>query len=203
MPPDATVNIESASLKPSPFPILQSDPAPQGEPLAVALLRRDRKATAEFVAQHADVIHAYVARRLFPRTSLVEDMVQDVFMDALRGLHQYRGEAPLKHWLLSIARHKVQDYYRRQALEVEIEESGAEPSVEPLFDAWLDQENLSARVKRTMAELPESYRCLLLWRYWEKVPASEMAARLNNTEKSVERMLARAREQFRRRWEGE
>ncbi len=185
-------------MKPSPFPILQSV-----DPLVAPLLARDRKATAEFVAGHADVIHAYVSRRLFPRTDLVEDVVQDVFMDALRGLHRYRGDSPLRHWLLAIARHKVQDYYRGRILEVELDDGAAEIAADQPFDAWLDRENVSAKVRQTMSALPDSYRCLLLWRYWEKASAAEMASRLGKTEKSVERMLARARDQFRRRWQGE
>lgn len=190
-------------MKPSPFPILPGTPPAAIDPLVASLLARDRKATAEFVAQHADVIHAYVSRRLFPRADLVEDMVQDVFMDALRGLHRYRGESPLRHWLLAIARHKVQDHYRTRITEVELGEDNGDLAAEPNFDLWLDRQNVSAKVRQTMSALPDSYRCLLLWRYWEKASAAEMAARMGKTEKSVERMLARARDHFRRRWQGE
>lgn len=173
------------------------------EPLVAPLLARDRKATAEFVAEHADMIHSYLSRRLFPRTDLVEDMVQDVFMDALRGLPRFRGDSPLRHWLLAIARHKVQDYYRGRILEVELDDSAGEAAPGEPFDSWLDREHVSAKVRETMSALPDSYRCLLLWRYWEKASAAEMAARLGNTEKGVERMLARARDHFRRRWQNE
>lgn len=195
--------MEAHRLKPSPFLILPSTPPGVTDPLVPPIVARDRKATAEFVAEHADVIHAYVSRRLFPRADLVEDMVQDVFMDALRGLGRYRGDSPLRHWLLAIARHKVQDYYRGRILEVEIGEEGEELAAEPGIDLWLDRQSVSAKVKETMSGLPESYRCLLLWRYWEKASAAEMATRLGKTEKGVERMLARARDHFRRRWQGE
>ena len=193
--------MEVATLKSDPFPILEDTPA--GQATAAGVLARDRKATAEFVAAHADAVYAYVRRRLFPNTALVEDMVQDVFIDALRGLPRYRGEAPLRHWLLAIARHKVQDYYRGRVLEVPLEDDGQLPSAEATIDGWLEEERICAKVKEILSQLPEAYRCLLLWRYWEKAPSAEMAARLQKTEKSVERMLARAREQFRRRWEDE
>ncbi|MBL8173108.1 MAG: sigma-70 family RNA polymerase sigma factor [Bryobacterales bacterium] len=190
-------------MKPSPFPILPAAPAAAPDSVVRGLLARDRKATAEFVASHADVIHAYVSRRLFPRSDLVEDMVQDVFLDALRGLPGYRGESPVRHWLLAIARHKIQDYYRRRILEVEIEEDSPDPGAGLPIDILTGAEDVSVKVKETMATLPDAYRSLLLWRYWEKVPAAQMAARLNKTEKSVERMLARARDHFRRRWQHE
>jgi DNA-directed RNA polymerase specialized sigma24 family protein len=44
---------------------------------------------------------------------------------------------------------------------------------------------------------------VLLWRYWERRSAAEMAAATGRTEKAIERLLARARGQFRRRWNRE
>jgi len=41
---------------------------------------------------------------------------------------------------------------------------------------------------------------VLVWRYWDQRPLAEMAAISGNTEKAIERLLARARRLFRRRW---
>ena len=46
----------------------------------------------------------------------------------------------------------------------------------------------------------DASRLALLWRYWEKCSAAEMARRAGKTEKAIERLLMRARDQFRRRW---
>jgi DNA-directed RNA polymerase specialized sigma24 family protein len=54
-----------------------------------------------------------------------------------------------------------------------------------------------------LEHLPDAYRAALMWRYWEKRSAREMAAMSGRTEKSIERLLARARQQFRRRWSEE
>src|ERR671914_1689173 len=74
--------------------------------LVAAILRKDRKATARFVAEYTDCIYAYVRHRLAPRADLVDDVVQDVFLAALGSLSTFRGNAPLRSWLLGIARHK-------------------------------------------------------------------------------------------------
>jgi RNA polymerase sigma-70 factor (ECF subfamily) len=171
--------------------------------LITAVIERDRKATAEFVATHSDAVYNYLRRRLFPRMDVAEDLLQEVFLDALKGLGTFRQESGLRAWLLGIARHKLQDYYRRRLREDWIASEADEPLVEERFDDWLDEQNLSARVEQTLGALPEAYRVVLMWRYWEKVSAAEMAARTGKTEKAVERMLARAREQFRRRWYAE
>jgi DNA-directed RNA polymerase specialized sigma24 family protein len=54
-----------------------------------------------------------------------------------------------------------------------------------------------------LASLPEAYSLALLWRYWEKRSAQEMAERTGKTVKAIERLLARAREMFRERWSNE
>src|SRR5215831_2056728 len=97
--------------------------------LVAEILNKDRKATAEFVARYADHVYAYVRRRLIPRADLVEDLVQEVFLAAWESLDKFRGDSSLRNWLLGIARHKVEDHYRKRLREVQIadEEEGGEP----------------------------------------------------------------------------
>ena len=68
--------------------------------LVAAVIRKDRKATAEFVERFADPVHAYVRMRLAPHGELVDDLVQEVFLAALKGLPSFAGRASLKSWLL-------------------------------------------------------------------------------------------------------
>jgi RNA polymerase sigma-70 factor (ECF subfamily) len=177
----------------------------QERALVAALLNRDRKATAEFVSLYSDCVYAFVRSRVAPRFDLVDDLVQDVFLAAWECIGQFQGSGPLRGWLLGIARHKVEDYYRARLrvpeptpeVDLEILAGGMMPD----FDGALDQEQIQSRTCRVMAALSEPYRLALVWRYWNKVSAREMAARLGKTEKAVERLLARARQQFRERWD--
>ena len=99
--------------------------------LVAEILSKDRKATAEFVARYADHVYAYVRRRLIPRADLVDDLVQEVFLAAWESLDKFRGYSSLRSWLLGIARHKVEDHYRKRLREVQIadeeEGMGSEP----------------------------------------------------------------------------
>ena len=45
--------------------------------LVTSILRKDRKATAEFVSLHADAVYAYLRHRLRPQADLVEDLMQE------------------------------------------------------------------------------------------------------------------------------
>jgi RNA polymerase sigma-70 factor (ECF subfamily) len=175
--------------------------------LVAAILQKDRKATAEFVARYADQIYLYIRSRLIPRLDLVDDLVQEVFLAAWENLATYRGESPLGWWLQGIARHKVENFYRaclRSPLPLE-EASREAPQVvmEVDIDEFLDRGRLQEKTRSVLATLPEAYRLALLWRYWEKCSAQEMAMRTGKTEKAIERLLAHAREMFRERWKND
>ena len=172
--------------------------------LVTAVLQRDRKATAEFVDTYTDAVYAFIRRRLSPRLDLVEDLVQEVFIAAWENLNSFRGASPLRAWLLGIARHKVEDYYRRLLQSAQpLEPATAEelPAEDLDMEGIADRERTERRARQVLEELPERYRVALQWRYWEKRSARQMAKAAGRSEKAIERLLARAREQFRRRWQ--
>lgn len=179
--------------------------AEQDAGLVTALLARDRKATAEFVARYSDRIYSYVCSRLAPNLENAEDLVQEVFLAAWKGLPSFQGGSTLGAWVLGIARHKVQDYYRVRLRDPDpLDEDFAESEEAMLLpepERALDEQRMRERTLRVLAELPEQYQVVLRWRYWEKCPVLEMAARTGKTEKAIERLLARARDQFRRKWQ--
>jgi RNA polymerase sigma-70 factor, ECF subfamily len=171
--------------------------------LVTAVLQRDRKATAEFVNTYTDAVYSFVRRRLSPRHDLVEDLVQEVFIAAWENLNSFRGVSPLRAWLLGIARHKIEDYYRKllqsaQPLDPVVAQEL--PATELDIEAIADRERTEQRARQVLEELPEHYSMALQWRYWEKRSARQMAEATGRSEKAIERLLARAREQFRRRW---
>ena len=172
--------------------------------LVEAVLRKDRKATAEFVSRYADRIYAYIRSRLAPRYDLVDDLVQEVVLSAWQSLGRYRGDGPLQAWIMGIARHKVEDHYRACLRAPEPIGDGDDRQDAlaslPEFDELLEQEQIRRNTWQVMSELPELYRVALIWRYWEKASAREMAAKAGKTEKAIERLLARARAEFRERW---
>ena len=169
-----------------------------------AVLQKDRKASAEFVAIYSGDVYSYVRHRLLPRTDLAEDLTQEVFLAAWEGLHSFRGDSSLRNWLLAIARNRIEDHYRRRLREPfpsDVESPDpADDSPELRLDEEIDRQRLSVRTRQVLGTLPEIYSFVLLWRYWEKRSVQEIAAETGRTEKAVERLLARARAVFRARW---
>ncbi len=181
-----------------------AEPGPSDDRRLVAgVLAKDRKATAEFVERCADCVYPFVSRRLMPQTAAVEDLVQEIVIAAWQNLANFRGESGLRSWVLGIARHKVEDHYRKRIRETELDEGDdgvAELALQPGFEERLDKEAEERNVQAVLAGLPEAYGLALQWRYRDNRSTREIAEMTGKTEKAIERLLARARESFRRRW---
>jgi RNA polymerase sigma-70 factor (ECF subfamily) len=172
--------------------------------LISSVLRKDRKAAARLVAAHIDAVYAYARHRLAPRADLVDDVVQDVFLAALNGLAAFQGQSSLRGWLIGIARHKIEDVYRQrlrvpEALNADSVEEDSLAATASL-DAQIDTARVRARARHVLAQMPERYGLMLLWRYWEQRSTRDIAVAIGTTEKSVERTLARARARFKELW---
>jgi RNA polymerase sigma factor (sigma-70 family) len=129
--------------------------------LVAAVLAKDRKATAEFVSLYADSIYAYVRRRLIPRMDLVDDVVQEVFLAALDNLNQFQATSSLRTWLLGIARHKVDDHYRKLFRQPEsLGDEGPDElllaSDEPSIEESVDRARLEDKVRGILEQLPRA-----------------------------------------------
>jgi RNA polymerase sigma-70 factor (ECF subfamily) len=165
--------------------------------LAELVRQKDRKATAQFVAQYADIVYSFVAHRLHPNACQAEDLTQEVFLAALRSIDAYRGSSSLRQWLLGIARNKVQDYYRQRVREIPLEDTNpGELAVDHNVAGEVDGERRRQRALEVLGQMREDYSALLRWCYWDGKSTAEIAALTGRTEKAVERALARARHQF-------
>jgi RNA polymerase sigma-70 factor (ECF subfamily) len=172
--------------------------------LVSGVLSKDRKATAEFVGHVADWIYPFVRLRLVPRGELVEDLMQEIVLAAWQALPTFRATATLRSWVMGIARHKLEDYYRKKIGEVKMSEEDDDALPEqvttPAFEQQLDLRAQQKKVQRTLAMLPEAYALALIWQYRDEKSVREMAQLIGKSEKAMERLLARARQSFRRRW---
>jgi RNA polymerase sigma-70 factor (ECF subfamily) len=184
------------------------DPFPTGadeRELVASVLRKDRKAAAQFVAAHIDAVYAYARHRLTPRADRVDDVVQEVFLAALNGLAAFQGQSSLRTWLIGIARHKIDDVYRQQLRVPEVLEDletidEKSPSDTIPLEQQIDSTRVREKARHVLGRMPERYSLMLLWRYWEQRSTREMAVAIGTTEKSVERTLARARALFKELW---
>ncbi|HEY3143509.1 MAG TPA: sigma-70 family RNA polymerase sigma factor [Acidimicrobiales bacterium] len=83
--------------------------------LVEAAVHGDDVALSELVRRTQPVVWR-VCSALGSR-GLVEDLVQETYLRAMRALPSFRGDAPVRAWLLSIARNVCADHVRRRDRE--------------------------------------------------------------------------------------
>jgi RNA polymerase sigma-70 factor, ECF subfamily len=106
---------------------------------------------------------AYVATILFKilgHSDDIDDLVQEVFIEAHRGLHQLRDPGALKGWLARIAVRKAVRTVRR---------------VKVLTFLGLDAQPQTTEIADTAASPEERAQLALLYRALERLPAAERA----------------------------
>jgi RNA polymerase sigma-70 factor, ECF subfamily len=157
-----------------------------------AARRGDRSAFAELYRRYARMVHGLLLASV-PRTD-VDDLVQDVFLVAMRRLDSLRETAAFPGWLAAIARHRVADHYRRRPLDQ------VPLSEEVVARASGDSEALA--ILDVIRSLPEAYREPLVLRLVEGMSGQEIADRTGLTPASVRVNLHRGMKLLRTRLEG-
>ena len=168
------------------------------------MARRDAAGIGRFFKEEYRAMLAYVRGRIRDTAARDgEDIVQDVWLTALRGVDRYEGRGRLYTWLCGIALHKVQDHWRRVGRdssrryspprEDETDETLDLIDTEPLPEEVLEREETRELVREAVSLLPEHYRVVLLLKYVEQLSAREIAVMLSKSPKAVESSLCRAR----------
>ena len=186
-----------------------ADPTSQSyEAKLVEKLRSgDSTAMEEFYNIYRNRLYALVLEQVGRDHAVAEDLVQEVFLAALSSLDKFRGDSQLYTWLRSIALHKLNDFYRRQAREPRPTESS------PDFDAMkqleqigddepapltvMEFEEIRQSVHQALEGLPQDYQEVLVLKYLEEMPVLEISQVMGRSPKSVEGLLARARKAMR------
>jgi RNA polymerase sigma-70 factor (ECF subfamily) len=158
---------------------------PRGEPLlhAVAPLPVSVEGPAERTALDLDALYrryssyvAAVAHRLLGRDDDVDDVVQEVFLAAVRGLGQLRDPLAVKGWLARVAvrssRRKLQKRRVRAFFglaETRVTESVCDAGASP------EQRALLSRVYRELDQIPANDRIAWALRHVEGEPLESVA----------------------------
>lgn len=168
---------------PIPWPSPREDRDLDEDSLVLLAARGDRSAFGELFQRYARVVHAILLARV--PVADADDLVQDVFISALRNLPALREPAAFRGWLASIARNRAADYHRQHRATAGLEE--AESAVRSA-DGHHAQ---SSAILDVISNLPATYRETLLMRLVEGMTGPEIALRTGLTHSSVRVNLCR------------
>ncbi|MFN2386563.1 MAG: RNA polymerase sigma factor [Thermoanaerobaculia bacterium] len=168
----------------------------------IALARGgDAAAFGEFVRRHAADVHRWMARSV--GIDEADDMTQDVFLRAYRGVGAFRGDAPPRAWLASIADNAVKNRYRslgrfRRIFAGSADTPGAPEPATPASDPEADARAGESRrfVGEALKLLPVEFRMPVILRDLEEWSYEEIAASLALPIGTVKSRIARGRGQL-------
>lgn len=164
----------------------------------------DKQAILEFYRHFAPKIHIYLSRRL-PRKEDAQEILNDVFLDALDALPLLKDKQNVQGWLYRIARNKMVDFYRKRKIksvlfsQVPYLEFAASKMAEPEF--VFEKNKVRNKIEKTMDKLSKKYKHILQLHYEDGVKVKDLALILNLSFKATESLLFRARKGFKKTYE--
>ena len=190
-------------LRPVPPGLAVMNPrAESGDPddeLVRAAQCGDRHAFGLLYDRYARMVHGILLARV--PFSVAEDLLQDVFLQALPRMATLRDTSRFPGWLAAIARNAANDHYRhskRQEVELNEETIGSDSRQHPQDGSRPSQSRTEAQaVLEAILSLSDAYRETLILRLVEGLTGPEIAERTGLTHGSVRVNLHRGMQQLR------
>ncbi|MFZ0302277.1 MAG: RNA polymerase sigma factor [Terracidiphilus sp.] len=128
-----------------------------------------------------------------------EEMAQDAFLRAWRGLASWRSESNFSTWLFSIAANVYRSELKRVPTAVPLDEA-PEPSAAATQLSDFELRGQNEALRRAVLTLPQNYREPVILYYFHEMDVSRAAQTMGLPEGTVKARLARARELLRKRF---
>jgi len=171
----------------------QSSPSVQDGALLARARAGDLLAFEELVRLYADRLHA-VVRRLVDNQDEAEEVTQEAFLRAWRGIATFKGDSQFFTWLYRIGVNEAHRRTTRRAPVASLEEQLVEPvDTRPEPPRRLEQGDLRHALERAVQGLNSDQRAPLVLRDIEGLSTAEAAAILDLGEAAFKSRLHRAR----------
>lgn len=129
-----------------------------------------------------------------------EEIWEETLATAWESFPSFSGKSAFFTWLGGIARHEIADFYRKKKIKTIL--FSRLPWLKDLADQALGPEQallkkeFEQKVGKTLNELNEGYGEVLRLKYYQGLTVLQIARELNETVKTIESRLFRARQAF-------
>ncbi len=153
---------------------------PNDPDLVAAWRRGDELAASQLVRRHAGALGRYVASA-GASSGDIEDVVQETFIRAFRGLEGWRGDGPFRGWLFRIARNLLKDGFRlrKGRIDVALEDHDLRDLADPAGELVADE--TAHLIRAGLAALPRLQREVFTLRVEHGLEYPEIAVALGTT----------------------
>lgn len=158
----------------------------------------DEQRVVNFYKEYSPKILRFLKNRL-PENE-VEEILNDVFFEAIDNIATLRKKDNLQAWIYKIAHNKIVDFYRKKKIksflmsQVPYLDILAKEISQPEF--ILEKNQLRDKIEAAMRKISEKYQQILRLHYEEQMPIKKIALVLSLSPKATESLLYRARMQF-------
>ncbi len=163
------------------------------------IIKRDERALFYVYKKYQPSIFNFVKSQI-SNYQTAEELTQDIFIDFIEALRDFRFQSSLKTFLFSIARHKIVDQIRKRKIKNILFSKLPSYIVESLkivfIDEEIDKKELKEKISKVLDYLPNDYRVILRLKYIDGVKIKEIADKLKMNFKATESLLFRARKSF-------
>lgn len=126
-----------------------------------------------------------------------DDVLQEIYLTAYQKFTQLKNKEFFKAWIISIARNKCNDYFRKKAVQFEI------PMEELQENRISDSRygvSLVSTVRETVHQLGDKDKQILYLYFWKEMPQAEIAKQLGIPVGTVKSRLHTAKENFKNKY---
>jgi RNA polymerase sigma factor (sigma-70 family) len=158
----------------------------------------DPEAVTEFYNTYIDRIYSSVFNQVGRDHNVTQEIVQDVFLGAVKAAKNFKGNSKLYTWISSITHKKVVDYYRskNRVRQIQFDASVDIESIEDKMITHVDPTmttNDIQIIRQALDSLPIHYKQALMLKYIDEMSVEEIGITMNRTVKSIEGLLSRSR----------
>lgn len=155
----------------------------------------------ELIREHSDAVYR-VALSVTRDPMLAEDVSQDALIKAWQSLPSFRGDAPLRNWILRITHNTAISTLRKRRDELRDPDQLPERVVVGSVESAVQDRLALGRFEEALADLDELSRSIVVLREVEGLSYSELCDMLDLPMPTIKTRLLRARRQLAHALEG-
>ena len=172
------------------------------------IIARARRGDADAFEQLVEAYRNQVFRlalRMCGNEADADEVAQEAFLSAWKGLPNFRGESRFSTWLYQLTTHAAIDLLRREKRQAAAEDIDGitAPDDGPSPQQQAERAETRREVRAALMQLPEEYRQVLLLRFMQelsyeeigqalKLPAGTVKSRLNRAKAQLKDILSRS-----------
>ena len=165
------------------------------EVLRRAVLAGDERAWQAWYNETFDDLYAYVLWRSGGHRDRADEIVQETWLTAIRHVRRFDPrKGSFRDWLRGIAANVLRHDLRQQRRRFQREHAAERCAT---VESGCEDRQRQERIATTLDSLPERQEAVLRAKYLDGLSVAEIVVEWNDSPKSIESLLSRARRAFR------